>query len=88
MRTTKIKLSFLWVDETDTIELELTVPNNVSDKEIYETIINTHSWLCIEDPNNTYDILGRTSETLINYVCTHNKWVWKQLMYDLEINLY
>lgn len=86
MRTIKTKLSFLWDDETDTIELELTVPGNVSDEEIYATIITTHNWLCVEDPNNTYELSGRTPETLMNYVCARNGWIWEQTVYDLEIN--
>lgn len=87
MRTLNLRINFFWDDGDDIKEFKLTVPDNVSDSEIMETLKKEHEYLCHEDEENIYGTDGRNPETLLNYVCDkYYGWSWCDFQYDIDVN--
>lgn len=87
MRTLNLKMNFIWDEEDDTKEFRLTVPDNVSDNEIAETLKKEHEYLCGEDDEDIYGSVGRAPETLLDYVCDKYGWSWCELEFNVDIDL-
>ena len=87
MRTLNLRINFFWDDGDDIKEVKLTVPDNVSDNEIMETLKKEHEYLCYEDEENIYGTSGRNPNTLLNYVCDkYYGWSYFDFMYDIDVN--
>lgn len=68
-------------------EFKLTVPNNVSNIEVADVLREEHEYLCTSDDEDIYGTIGRTPETLLNYICNkYNGWSWREFQYDIDMN--
>lgn len=87
MRTLNLRINFFWDDGDDMEAFELTVPSNVSNAEILDTLKKEHEYLCEEDEEDVYGKTGRTPETLLNYICNkYYGWSWRDFQYDIDVN--
>lgn len=64
----------------------VTVPEDVDRLDIAMALEDGHTYLLDKNNENSYEKLGKTPQTLLNYVCENKKWKWELLMCDIEIN--
>lgn len=88
MKKYNIRLNFFWDDGDDMKEFVLIVPIDVMLSEVNQAIVDAHHFLCFEDEEDLYGSLGRTPETLIEFVCQkHRGWFWKEMEFEIDLNL-
>lgn len=85
MKTYTLKLNFLWDEEIDTEVFKLTVPDNITEKDIYITLQTEHNYLDKKDEEDLYGYLGRNPETLLDYICEKFDWDWEPFEFDMDI---
>lgn len=85
--TYTLKLGFLWDDGPDVGEYEIKVPENVSDQEVCEKLIDAHNYLDSDKAADFYGVNGRIPSVLLDYVCEQNGWEWSYIDYDIDIEL-
>lgn len=64
----------------------VTVLEGVDGIDIATALEDGHIYLLDKNNENSYEKLGKTPQTLLNYVCENKKWKWELLMCDIEIN--
>lgn len=73
--------------EPDVWHFILTVPKEVDECAVSEILKKEHDFLVNEDTEEIYEINGRSPVTLLDYVCDKYNWSWRDLEFDIEINL-
>lgn len=86
MRELKLKMSFLWDNENDVKEFILEVPDEISNIYVTNVLRKEHEYLCTKDEKDIYGIVGRSPETLIDYVCKKYGWGRGNLLFDIDMD--
>lgn len=55
-------------------------------EKIREVFLRGHKYLCMEDSEDFYGTMGRTTTTLLEYLCNRNGWRWQELSFDIDMN--
>lgn len=86
MKTLSLRINFSWDDGDDIQEFKLTVPSNVSEIEVANTLKKEHEYLDTEDKEDIYGINGRNPVTLLNYIYEKYGWLWSDFKFDIDLN--
>lgn len=86
MKKFNLRINFFWDDGDDMKEFVLTVPDNVNIEEIEGVLFKTHNYLCMEDETDIYGTMGRSPETLLEYMCQNQGWSWEEFGFDIDLN--
>lgn len=81
-----IRLLFAWDDVDEMESYTITVPDQVTLSDVENKLCENHKFLCENDEKDTYDIEGRTPDTLLRYTCEKEGWTYEELSYDLDLN--
>lgn len=87
MERYNIRINMLFDDEDEIGEFTLYTPKNITVDQVYDSIIETHDYLCFDDEEELYGYQGRNPATLIDYVCEKNGWEYDTMHFDIDINL-
>lgn len=84
MKTLNIRITFFW-DDDDIRKFKLTVPSNVSEIEVADTLKKEHEYLDMEDKEDIYGLNGRNPVTLLDYICEKYGWSWSDFEFDIDL---
>lgn len=84
MKTLNIRITFFW-DDDDIRKFKLTVPSNVSEIEVADTLKKEHEYLDMEDEEDIYGLNGRDPVTLLDYICEKYGWSWSDFEFDIDL---